>query len=113
MAFEHYILDGRTVRKVGRDEWLTWLETHDDGDRRRVRETTLPDGRWLSTVFVTHDLRLGVGRPLLFETMLFKSRDDLEESYVRRYTTYEEAEAGHEAVLKRLREGRAPYGDEP
>ena len=106
-----YILDGHDVRGVGEDEFSPWWVAH--RDTRHVAQDTLSDGRWLSTVFLGMDHSHGfLERPLLFETMLFRSQDDLTEQFCRRYSTWDEAAAGHAAALKRLREGAPLYEDE-
>ena len=46
----------------------------------------------VSTVFLTMDHSFGSGDPILFETMVFGGQYD---DYQWRYSTYEEAEAGH------------------
>jgi hypothetical protein len=106
-----YILEGHTPRAVGWEEFIAWWAAH-PGPERAVAQETLPDGRWLSTVFLGHDHDVGGGPPLLFETMLFKSEDDLREEYCARYATWDEAAAGHAAVLRRIREGAPLYDDE-
>jgi hypothetical protein len=97
---------------VGVRTFAVWWAAH-PGPKRAVAQETLPDGRWLSTVFLGFDHNYGrEGPPLLFETMLFKSEEDLQEEYCERYATWDEAAAGHRAVLRRLREGRPLYDDE-
>ena len=77
---------------------------------RRVAETTLPDGKWVSTVWLGLDHRYSMdGPPLIFETMVFKSRDNMEEVDVERYSTEAEALAGHRALVKKWTEH--PKGD--
>lgn len=71
---------------------------------RRVAETTLPDGRWVSTVWLGLNQSWNSERPMIFETMVFPGKDqprsmDLE---TYRYATEAEALAGHEAVVRRL-----------
>lgn len=46
----------------------------------------------------------GDGPPLIFETMLFKSKDDLDALDFERYSTEAEAVAGHEAMVERWKE---------
>ena len=53
------------------------------------------DGVKVSTVFLSMDHSLGKGSPILFETMIFGGQYD---DYQWRYSTYEEAEAGHQAA---------------
>jgi hypothetical protein len=73
-------------------------------DDRRVAETTLPDGRWVSTVFLGINHQFGEGPPLIFETMVFPNENDLSEEYCERYSTEEEAQAGHDRIVRELSE---------
>lgn len=70
-----------------------------DIDKRRVAETTVGHA-WVSTVFLQSDHGFGNGPPMLFETLVFGGdHDDL----MRRYTTWDEAVAGHAEVVKLVR----------
>lgn len=77
-------------------EWASRLESR--GTDKRVAETTLPNGRWVSTVWLGLNHNFGRGRPLIFETMVFASKDDMGELDCDRYSTEAEALAGHEAM---------------
>jgi hypothetical protein len=69
---------------------------------KRVAETTLPDGTWVSTVWLGLDHSFGEGPPLIFETMVFPSKDGpLNELDCDRYSTEAEALAGHAAMVER------------
>lgn len=72
------------------------METAD----RKVRWTDLPNGVSVSTVFLGMDHSFGGGPPLLFETMIFGGNHD---RYHERYSTWAEAEAGHEKALRLAR----------
>ena len=65
---------------------------------KRVAYTELPNGLRVSTVWLGLDHNWGEGKPLIFETMVF-SPDRLLEVYAKRYTTEEEAVAGHDEAL--------------
>lgn len=95
----HYVLDGdsHVPRRTTLGEWAVWLEAH--GDRKRVAETTLPDGRWVSTVFLGLDHGFGDGPPILFETMVFRGEGDLADEYQERCSTWEEALLMHERAI--------------
>jgi hypothetical protein len=69
---DYYNRDGQAITA---EEWMKLSAR----SYRRVASTDLPDGRWLSTVWLGIDHNYGVGRPLIFETMLFPSPDDLDE----------------------------------
>ncbi len=72
--------------------WAQWYEYAD----RRVAFTDVNDVE-ISTVFLGLDHNhLGQGPPLLFETMIFGGEHD---GWMDRYTTWEEAEAGHNEAV--------------
>lgn len=92
-----YILDGKTpVLEPDLHKWGEWYETAN----RVVRQAILGDVR-LSTVFLGLDYQWMDGPPLLFETMIFGGPRDQE---THRYSTWDEAEAGHKKLLEELRE---------
>lgn len=99
---EHMILDAE--HHLVPVDLLTWARFFEDGEARRVNETMVGDVR-VSTVFIGIDHSFAGGPPLWFETMTFPDGD---EGYTERYTTWAEAEAGHERVVAALREGREP-----
>lgn len=57
-------------------------------------------GAYVSTVFLGLDHRFGQGEPLVFETMVFGGPLDQEQE---RYSTWDEAEAGHKAMVERVK----------
>ena len=60
----------------------------------RVAETTLPDGKWISTV------QLGVPHHGgSFETMVFPKAGEWGELDCNRYYSEEQAKTGHEAMV--------------
>jgi hypothetical protein len=94
---EHYILNGHEPVPVDLMTWARWLEENRDQKRvaiDKVGETTV------STVFLGLDHSFGDGPPLLFETMTFEGpiSDECE-----RYTTWDEAVAGHAVMCERVR----------
>jgi hypothetical protein len=96
MSLGLYILEGHEVREIDEIlEWGRWLENHKD--ECRVAFDTIYDVG-VSTVFLGSDRRLsGDGPPLLFETTVFGGPLDL---YTNRYSTWEEAEAGHKEIVE-------------
>jgi len=79
-----------------------WLDKKDQvgSHYKRVAETTLDNGTWVSTVWLGIDQRIEQqGPPIIFETGVFTSKDVLEEQDMERYTTLKEAEAGHVAMV--------------
>lgn len=89
-----YILDGKTpVLEPDLIKWGMWLES----GNRHVGDDTLTTGERVSTVFLGVDHQFGDGPPLLFESMVFNS--DRFDGDMIRYSTWEEAEAGHQFIL--------------
>ncbi len=68
---------------------------------REVAETMLPSGRWISTVRLGLDHRIGVGPPLIFETMISDRGEEraIWLDYQERYSTEAQALVGHEAAV--------------
>lgn len=78
---------------------LEWAKDHSNLQYKRVAETMLPNGKWVSTVWLGLDHSFGDGPPLIFETMVFASKDDLQEEDCERYSTEAQAIAGHDAMV--------------
>lgn len=92
----HWILDGHTpvpVRDVR--QWYEWMQTAE----RHVGKDYIGKA-FISTVFLTidHNWYGSNHPPVLFETMVFDC-GELSEAQVR-YSTWEEAEAGHKDMLE-------------
>ena len=92
-----YILEGKTP--VPCNDGLKWGRWFEKADRHVAR--TDEDGVDVSTVFLGTDHGWGQGTPLLFETMVFGGELDGEQE---RYSTWEEAEAGHKAMVERVKQ---------
>lgn len=93
----NYILKDRTpIRCDDIREWAKWFEKAN----RHVAKDDVGDVR-VSTVFLGIDHSFGGATPLLFETMIFGGPLDQEQD---RYATWEQAEAGHAAMLARAKE---------
>ena len=79
---------------------LEWAKDFEESDRQ-VASTCLLNRVWISTVWMGLDHSFGSGPPLIFESMAFfgsaRDRD------CDRYSTEEEALAGHERMVPRWR----------
>jgi hypothetical protein len=96
-----YLRDGTITTDM-----RVWGEKFQDPAYKRVAETTLPDGKWVSTVWVGMDHSFGdEGPPLIFETMVFPTALTLGDLDCERYSTEAEALAGHEAMVAKWRAG--------
>jgi hypothetical protein len=98
--FRTYVLVGRTpVAERDWMSWATWMEDHSP----IVRQDELEDDTVVSTVFLGFDhgwFHAKQTTPVLFETTVFGGDFD---GTARRWTSWEEAEAGHAAILELVR----------
>ena len=111
MPDQKYILDAdHNLVPVDLLTWAKWFEKAD----RHVGSTRVRN-YWISTVFLGIDHQFGAyGPPLLFETMVFKNVSDTTkygdgkswngEEEMQRYATWDEAEAGHAAMVAKYTE---------
>lgn len=79
----YYILDDENNVVVVDDVlvWGEWFETA--WPRRRVAQTEIRDGAYVSTVFLGLDHRFGApGPPLVFESMAFTARSEVRFSVI-------------------------------
>lgn len=90
-----YILDGNgDPVAVDLMTFALWFEANDDA--RVVKKSDIGSVT-VSTVFL--GLNLGVGPPILWETMVFGGELDGEQE---RYTSKEDALVGHERMMARV-----------
>lgn len=106
----YYILrHGHPVLETDTFRWARWFETHTE-ERVVARETVAEDVEVLTvflgidhsyiTVFLGIDHSFLGGPPVLYETLVFGGEMDGE---MDRYHTRDEAEAGHAAMVERVR----------
>lgn len=99
MVSRYYVLKGHEI--VPTDDIREWGRMWDQPDGRIVARDSVGEVR-VSTVFLGVDHNMGTGRVLLFETMTFGG--DVDE-WTWRYSTWDEAAAGHERIVAALRAG--------
>lgn len=112
---DHAFLLGHEVVPITFNEYLARIKENPelykkDRKSRRVGDDEV-NGRWVSTVFLALDHGFD-GKPLWFETMVFSSRDDLNEIYLDRYETWEEAEQGHAKAVAWVKAGEPDLTDD-
>ena len=91
----NYILKDKTP--ILEPDIIKWGEWYSSAANKHVNRTDLPNDVYVSTVFLGIDHGfLGQGEPILFETMIFGGEHD---QYQDRYTTWDEAEKGHEKAI--------------
>ncbi|MEE8607179.1 MAG: hypothetical protein V3S55_06230 [Nitrospiraceae bacterium] len=96
MSDKYILEDKKPVLEPDLLAWGRWFETAD----RHVAKTDVGEVH-VSTVFLALDHNWGDGPPLLFETLVFGGA--LAER-MNRYSTWDEAEAGHAAMVKRVKQ---------
>lgn len=100
-AIFYKLNDDNTVSTVSASEWGLAMDT-----RRHVAKATV-NGCFISTVFlgIDHNFHSG-GKPIFFETMIFTKRKGSYKKLdqrMRRYCTYNEAEAAHHEIVKAVK----------
>lgn len=94
LSLKYYILLHRKPYPVNFFYWGIW---YGDPRRRIVKQTELPGGVRVSTVFLGMDHGYKTaGPPLIFETMIFGGDWD---KFQARYYTYDEALKGHDMAV--------------
>ena len=94
----HWMLvNGQPTPTEDREKWGVWYET--SGDERRLARTVVCEGVEVSTVFLGMDHSFGGWETLVFGGVLDGEMD--------RYSSRENAEAGHAAVVKRVEEAES------
>lgn len=92
---DYWILKGKLPVRVNFLEWAMWSVTA----KRRVKSNKIGH-IMVSTVFLGIDHNFSEeGPPILFETLVFGGPLD---NKMDRYCTWEEAEKGHEEMLKKV-----------
>ena len=90
---------GRDGEPLG-DDYSQIEKLLSDPNYKLVGRTPVPGKGLVSTVWLGIDHRFGAaGPPLIFETLVF----DCEPELIDRYATLEEAEAGHLAMIDKVR----------
>jgi hypothetical protein len=91
-----WILNGH--EPIPAPDLLTGAVFFENSDARRVAETHVGPAR-VSTVFLGIDHNFSSsGPPVLFESMIFLPGEEIDE-HMRRYVTWDEAEAGHAELV--------------
>jgi hypothetical protein len=97
MSVRCWILDGKTPQET--DDLLAWAKMLESPERI-VKQTELPNGVTVSTVFLGLDHSFGSeGPPIIFETLVFGGPHN---ETMDRYSTWDEAEAGHNRMLEKV-----------
>lgn len=96
---KYFLNPDHTYRECGLMEWANQIETMDV----HVAHDVINNCR-ISTVWLGHNYNfIRKEPPLVFETMVFHSHGN--DDYCERYSTWEEAEAGHQRAIQWVKDG--------
>lgn len=101
----YYHMDGTPYTGTRHEQTLAWGRDFENRltNGGVIGRDTLWNGIWVSTMWMGLDHNFGGGRPLIFESMAFEGpgprSQDLDQD---RYSTLEEAKAGHAAMVKKF-----------
>lgn len=88
------------------DKWGEWISTNN----RTVASTELDDGTHILTVFLAHSTPFcDKKNPLTFQTMIVNGKHHMKDRY---YSSWDQAEKGHEEVVAALLEDHDPVWPE-
>lgn len=90
----YYILENKRPKPI--NDALEWSRFMANQENRIIKQTTLENGIFVSTVFLGIDHGFHGRKSLLFETMIFGGEHD---QFQERYETWEEAEIGHQRAI--------------
>ena len=100
----YYLNDDHTIEPCDTATWGLQLEVMRKEDGKHVKDEVVNEHR-ISTVWLGLDHECEDGMPpLLFETMIF-SPGTFSEIYCDRYSTWDEAVAGHERAKEKFLAG--------
>lgn len=102
-----YLNDDHSVRECTLEEWANQFEELSMADKKHVGMDEINDCD-VSTVWLGMNHNYFGGRPLLFETMVFRGNSGLEE-YCERYSTWDEAVEGHRKAIDWVINGCKKY----
>ena len=97
---KYILVDGEVVQERDLMTWAKWYET-----AKRKIANTKGKVSLVSTVFLGMDHQFGDGPPMVFETLVFGGpfADEMD-----RYSTLDEAKAGHAAMVEKVWPDGAP-----
>ena len=100
-----YWRDGTLAVDMSKPGWQKKLKAFEkklyDKDYKRVAVTELPNGYWVSTVWLGLDHRFVESpMPLIFETMVFRGKSGRDYD-MERYSTEADAIHGHNLMVKK------------
>ncbi len=106
MSDFYVLVDGYVMPEPDIRAWSRWF--NQTRDERVVARDEVERGVVVSSVFLGMDHSFGFGPPVLWETMIFGPDDHPWTDYMERYTSREDAEAGHQRIVTAIQQGELP-----
>ena len=100
----YYLNEDKTYRPANLMEWSEQLQRLAKANTRHVGKDII-HGHMVSTVWLGLDHNWFGGKPLVFETMVFEGDKPGRDIYMNRYTTWQEAEEGHQKAIVWVKSG--------
>ncbi len=105
---KYYLNEDHTYRPCDLLEWATQFESMHDNDTKHVAKDIIGN-KCISTVWLGVDHNFSIfddnKKPLVFETMIFENDGSYMDIYMDRYTTWDEAIAGHAKAVEWVNDG--------
>ena len=87
--------------KFGKEiDVFEWGKLFENMEYKRISETILKDGKWISTIWLGLDHGFDRKR-LIFKTMVFQSKGNLDGLDCDRYSNLEGAIEGHKKMIEK------------
>lgn len=100
--FKHYDREGNEI------DMVAWGKLLQDPKYKIVKQTLLPNGKWVSTVWIGLNHKFDWAhsdsdpRPIIFETMVFPKKGNFEDEYCERHRSEKDAVAEHAKIVKKF-----------
>ncbi len=103
---DYYKLDeNKNAIPCSIDEWAECRNKMIKEKSKHVAQETIND-KWISTIWIGIDHQWhDKGQPQIFETMIFEDNGKGYEIYCNRYSTWKEAEEGHQKSVEWVKNG--------
>ena len=97
-------------------EWIIGMKEVEklikDREYKVVKQEVLSNGMWVSTIQLGLNHEWDSKKPILiFETMVFPSKENYSELDMERYTTEKQAIAGHKKMVNKWKKEKLSTGD--
>ncbi len=96
--------DDKTISPCSLEEWSKQFEELALLDKKHVGNDVI-NGHYVSTVWLGMCHNYWGDGPLVFETMVFSSKESGIDEYCERYSTWSEAEEGHKKAIQWVKDG--------